>query len=152
MGANIRRTIALSSDPVTLPISASLSASPACPLWAIGYPSKTVMMFEGVPGVFRRIAGIAPPNIAPTYEPSMRYIPGSDDMPNVNGSSIAMADGAFSPGRAPSTTPANTPMFIMIIFSRVNIVLRIPNKSIDHPPSKSALRVPTRCTIASSMP
>ena len=41
-------------------------ALPAIPFLAIGYPSNVVLTAEGVPGVARRIAGIAPPNMAPT--------------------------------------------------------------------------------------
>ena len=41
-------------------------ALPARPFFAIGYPSKVVLTADGVPGVASRIAGMAPPNMAPT--------------------------------------------------------------------------------------
>jgi hypothetical protein len=134
-GANMRRAIALRKDPPTLPISDNFRASPACPLCAIGYPSKIVIMAEGWPGVLRRIAGIAAPNVDPTYVPSKRYNPGRDSIPKVNGSNIAKAVGAFNPGKAPMTTPANMPTFIIKIFCKVKIVLKIPTQSINGPPN-----------------
>ena len=46
-------------------VNAAVKASPACPFWAIGCPSKVVATDQGSPGILNRIEVIAPPNSAP---------------------------------------------------------------------------------------
>ena len=40
-------------------------ARPASPFSAMGPPSNTVEMEEGVPGIFKRMAEISPPEMPP---------------------------------------------------------------------------------------
>ena len=46
-------------------VNAAVSASPARPCCAIGYPSKVVATDQGSPGMLNRIEVMAPPNSAP---------------------------------------------------------------------------------------
>jgi hypothetical protein len=47
------------------PVNAEVSASPALPCWAIGWPSKVVATLQASPGMLKRMEVIAPPNSAP---------------------------------------------------------------------------------------
>ena len=46
-------------------VNAAVSASPARPCWAMGWPSNVVATDQGSPGILNRIEVIAPPNSAP---------------------------------------------------------------------------------------
>ena len=47
-----------------MPSASARSGRPDC---AIGYPSKVVMIEDGVPGMRNRVAEIRPPDTDPTY-------------------------------------------------------------------------------------
>ena len=53
--------------PAPAPVLAGHSAVRASPCFDIGYPSKVVMMEDGVPGMRKRVAEIRPPDTDPTY-------------------------------------------------------------------------------------
>ena len=53
---------------------ANLSARLASPRLAMGWPSIAVAAASGVPGLFNRIAGIAPPEVPPLLTPTRKAI------------------------------------------------------------------------------
>ena len=57
--------ITANSAPTNDEVNAAVSASPAWPFCAIGWPSKVVATDHGSPGILNRIEVIAPPNSAP---------------------------------------------------------------------------------------
>jgi hypothetical protein len=64
-GARKVMTITAKKAPMNEEVNAAVSASPARPRWAIGWPSKVVATDHGSPGMLNRIEVIAPPNSAP---------------------------------------------------------------------------------------
>ena len=93
-----------------LPIVESPKARPGCPiLFAIGQPSSVVAADAGVPGVFKRIAEMLPPQIAPQYTPSSMMIPCTPSKANVSGYKSAIPIFTESPGIAPIRMPAPVP-------------------------------------------
>ncbi len=53
------------SAPTKDEVKAAVSASPALPCCAIGWPSKVVATDHGSPGMLNKIDVMAPPNNAP---------------------------------------------------------------------------------------
>ena len=64
-GATSVIMITANSAPTNDEVNAAVSASPALPCCAIGWPSKVVATDHGSPGMLNRIDVIAPPNSAP---------------------------------------------------------------------------------------
>ena len=60
------RKTALANPPKTEKNTPAPRALPASPFSAIGPPSKTVVIEDGVPGILSKIALIMPPEIPPT--------------------------------------------------------------------------------------
>ena len=58
-------TMTANSAPTKDDVNAAVSASPALPFCAIGWPSKVVATDHGSPGMLNRIEVMAPPNSAP---------------------------------------------------------------------------------------
>ena len=79
----------------------TLTARPPSPLNAIGCPSKVVGTDAGVPGIFRRIAVISPPEMDPMYIPNKRAIPFTIPMLYVTGRASAIPIEEVIPGAAP---------------------------------------------------
>jgi hypothetical protein len=75
----------------------------------MGPPSKTVATDAGVPGIFKRIAEIKPPEMPPIYNPINREIPLIADIPKDNGRNRHTAITADKPGMEPKMMPMNTP-------------------------------------------
>jgi hypothetical protein len=57
--------ITANSAPTKEDVNAAVSASPARPCCAMGWPSKVVATDHGSPGILNRIDVMAPPNNAP---------------------------------------------------------------------------------------
>ena len=85
------------------------NARPASPFSAIGPPSKTVEIEDGVPGILRRIAEIKPPEIPPMYKPTRRAIPLVASRLNVIGRKRTTAIVALRPGTDPKIIPIIVP-------------------------------------------
>ena len=64
-GANPNKSIAPNVPPINELIAAIVSALPAFPALARGYPSKLVATVPATPGAFISIQEVAPPKIAP---------------------------------------------------------------------------------------
>ena len=64
-GARNVTTMTAKSAPKKEEVNAAVSASPARPCCASGYPSKVVATDHGSPGMLKRIEVMAPPNNAP---------------------------------------------------------------------------------------
>ena len=64
-GATSVITMTANSAPTNDEVKAAVSASPAWPFCAIGWPSKVVATDHGSPGMLNRIEVMAPPNSAP---------------------------------------------------------------------------------------
>ena len=64
-GATSVITMTANSAPTNDEVKAAVSASPALPCCAIGWPSKVVATDHGSPGMLNRIEVMAPPNSAP---------------------------------------------------------------------------------------
>ena len=64
-GATSVIMITANSAPTNEEVNAAVSASPALPCCAIGWPSKVVATDQGSPGMLNRTDVIAPPNSAP---------------------------------------------------------------------------------------
>ena len=64
-GATSVMTITANRAPTKDDVKAAVSASPALPCCAIGWPSKVVATDHGSPGILNRIEVMAPPNSAP---------------------------------------------------------------------------------------
>ena len=86
------------------------SAFPASPLSAIGPPSNTVEMEDGVPGIFSRMAEISPPEIPPSYKPTRSEIPFIGVIPKDIGRNRTTAIVADRPGIEPNMIPTITPI------------------------------------------
>ena len=87
-------------------------ALPASPLSAIGPPSNTVAMEEGVPGIFSRMAEIRPPDMPPRYKPTSSEMPFMGSMPKDMGKNRISAMVELRPGMEPKMMPITTPMKI----------------------------------------
>jgi hypothetical protein len=85
------------------------NAFPASPLSAMGPPSKTVAIEDGVPGIFNKIAEINPPEIPPKYSPTKRAIPFIGIIPKDMGKNNTTAIVADNPGIEPKIIPITTP-------------------------------------------
>ena len=98
----------------------------ACPRFVIGYPSRVVSIASGVPGVLNRIAGTAPPTVAPFMTPTRNPNTGnSADSENPNteiriGRDTAIRKGPLRPGVAPVTIPARNPVTIIRIVTGIS--------------------------------
>jgi hypothetical protein len=66
-------TQAKSAPKVDAPIPRP-SARPAMPAFAIGWPSKVVITFAGVPGMRSSVAEMRPPVIDPVYIDTRRFM------------------------------------------------------------------------------
>ena len=99
----------LNKDPMAEYKIPAPSAFPASPLSAIGPPSNTVAMEEGVPGIFNKIAEINPPEIPPMYSPISNEIPLVGSRPKDKGRNRTTAMVADSPGMDPKMIPTTTP-------------------------------------------
>jgi hypothetical protein len=88
---------------------ATLIAAPASPFLARGCPSNPVAIEEGVPGMFRRIADIEPPNTAATKIAIKKKKDASDGKPKVRGVNMARVMVEVSPGIEPKTSPIEVP-------------------------------------------
>lgn len=114
-GAQVNSTRSEKVSPETEAKCAVRSARPACPLRAMGWPSSVVIIASGVPGVLNRIAGTAPPTVAPFITPTRKPSTGSSASgvkPKIDsriGSDTAIRNGPASPGVAPPTTPTRKP-------------------------------------------
>ena len=64
-GAASVMTMTANSAPTNDEVKAAVSASPAWPFCAIGWPSNVVATDHGSPGMLNRIEVMAPPNSAP---------------------------------------------------------------------------------------
>ena len=64
-GATSVIMITANSAPTNDDVNAAVSASPALPARAIGWPSNVVATDHGSPGMLNRIDVMAPPNSAP---------------------------------------------------------------------------------------
>lgn len=83
-----------------------------CPnhqFWAIGYPSKTVVKDDGVPGTPIRIAEIRPPEQPPTNIPMNEANAWMEVMVNVKGIARVRAMEPESPGTQPNIKPTTDP-------------------------------------------
>ena len=87
-------------------------AFPASPCSAIGPPSKTVAIDDGVPGILSNIAEINPPEIPPRYNPTSREIPSTVGSPKDNGKNNTIAIVEDNPGIDPKIMPIITPNVI----------------------------------------
>jgi hypothetical protein len=85
---------------------------PASPLSAIGPPSSTVAIEDGVPGILSNMADIRPPDIPPMYKPISREIPFIGLMPKDMGRNKTTAIVADKPGMEPKIIPTITPNVI----------------------------------------
>ena len=94
---------------MTLAYSAIFVALSGRPFRASGNPSSAVAAASGVPGVFIRIAGIAPPNSPPFMIPTRNEIATNGSMTKVKGMAIAIAITGPMPGIAPTIWPIATP-------------------------------------------
>ena len=65
MGAKSIKPIVARKAPKKDATPDNTKASPAFPCFAIGYPSKVVIIAGSSPGIFRSIEEIRPPYIAP---------------------------------------------------------------------------------------
>jgi hypothetical protein len=89
-------------------------ALPASPLSAIGPPSRTVAIDDGVPGILSNIADISPPDIPPMYKPINNEIPFIGVIPKDMGRNKTTAMVADNPGMDPKIIPTITPNVISI--------------------------------------
>ena len=64
-GAARVMTMTANSAPTKEEVNAAVSASPAWPFCAMGWPSKVVATDHGSPGMLNRMEVMAPPNSAP---------------------------------------------------------------------------------------
>ena len=109
-GEKMIKQIALNTPPNVEPKVDKPKALPGCfNFVAMGYPSSVVATDAGVPGVFKRIAEIDPPYIAPQYIPSNIRIPPTPWNANVRGNNRAIPILTESPGMAPIRIPAPVP-------------------------------------------
>ena len=69
-------------------------------------------MEEAVPGIFKRIAEIKPPEIPPIYTATSVFIPMDGVILKVRGKNKATAMDAESPGMEPNIIPTATPAII----------------------------------------
>ena len=76
LGAANSNTNALNVPPTNDAYNAIVNAFSGLPFFVIGYPSRSVAAFAGVPGVLIRIAVIEPPYVPPQYNPRHRRIAG----------------------------------------------------------------------------
>ena len=107
IGEKMIKQIALKIPPNVEPNVDKPSARPGCfNFVAIGYPSRVVATDAGVPGVFKRIAEMDPPYIAPQYIPRSIRIPPTPWKANVSGNKSAIPMFTESPGIAPIRIPA----------------------------------------------
>src|SRR5262249_25854970 len=98
------------SAPTNEEVNAAVSASPALPFCAIGWPSNVVATDHGSPGMLKRMEVMAPPNSAPQYMHDSRMIADVGDMVKVSGSRIATPLAPPSPGSTPMITPNTMPI------------------------------------------
>ena len=84
----------------------------ACPLAAMGAPSKQVATELGVPGILIRMAEIRPPEIAPMYRLISRHMVLVLSMVKTMDMNTEMASVALMPGIAPKTIPTAVPRTI----------------------------------------
>ena len=114
-GAQSTSTISETVSPLAEAMWATRSALLASPRCAMGKPSSVVMYASGVPGVLKRIAGTAPPTVAPFIMPMRKPSTGSrasSEKPKMEmsiGSAIAIAMGPARPGVAPTVMPSRKP-------------------------------------------
>ena len=98
-------------------VNAAVKASPACPFWAIGWPSKVVATDHGSPGMMNSTEVIAPPNKAPQEMQDSMMIAEVGDIEKVSGSRIATPFAPPSPGSTPMMTPSRMPTTITMILN-----------------------------------
>ena len=87
-------------------------ALPASPLSHIGCPSKHVATEAGVPGIFKRMAEIRPPEQLPIYSAISNAIQVTESRTNVRGRNRIMAITVVMPGKAPNMMPMIVPIII----------------------------------------
>ena len=104
-------------------------ACAALPCSVIGKPSKVVAIAAGVPGMFNRIAGIAPPYIDPLYSPAMRPRATNGLRPKDSGIRIARPMVVVRPGSAPMTIPTNVPTIMASRLSHAVSAMAAPIRS-----------------------
>ena len=90
------------------------SARPGRPPFAIGNPSRVVMIEAGVPGIRSRVAVINPPLTEPTYMATNSANAYCGSMPKVSGTASEIAMAPVNPGTAPTSTPPITPTQIQM--------------------------------------
>ena len=98
------------SAPTKDEVKAAVSASPALPFCAMGWPSNVVATDHGSPGMLNRIDVMAPPNSAPQYMQDSRMMADVGDMLKVSGSRIATPLAPPRPGSTPMMTPSTIPI------------------------------------------
>ena len=104
-------------------------ALPASPLSAMGPPSKTVEMEEGVPGIFSKTAEIQPPEIPPMYQPIRSEMPSTGDKPKDIGRNRTTAIVAERPGIDPKMIPTTTPSSVTRRQVGDKITAKIPSST-----------------------
>src|SRR6478735_5660392 len=107
------------SAPTKDEVKAAVSASPAWPFCAIGWPSKVVATDHGSPGMLNRIEVMAPPNSAPQEMQDKRMIAEVGGMLKVSGNRMATPLAPPRPGSTPMMTPSTTPVNISTRFISV---------------------------------
>ena len=105
---NIRARMPI-TEPMKLYRMPTPSALPASPFSAMGPPSKTVEMEDGVPGIFSKMAEIRPPEMPPMYRPTSRARPLVTSMLKVRGRNRTTAMVADRPGMEPKMMPIMVP-------------------------------------------
>ena len=116
-GSNAAKTIMLNRVPSPDAVAAIPKARPPSPFWVMGNPSNVVQTFAMVPGVFKRIAGTAPPVLAVPIIPANTYMATSGSHPKVNGMISVIAMTLPNPGITPNTTPSVVPRRIAPIIA-----------------------------------
>ena len=109
-GAARVMTMTANSAPTKDEVKAAVSASPALPFCAMGWPSNVVATDHGSPGMLNRIDVMAPPNSAPQYMQDSRMMADVGDMLKVSGSRIATPLAPPRPGSTPMMTPSTIPI------------------------------------------
>src|SRR4029079_17489865 len=85
-GATSVIMITANSAPTNDDVNAAVSASPACPFCAIGWPSNVVATDQGSPGMLNSTDVMAPPNSAPQQMHDSMMIAEVGDMLKASGS------------------------------------------------------------------
>jgi hypothetical protein len=98
--------------PINDAVTPRPNARPGLPDFAIGYPSKVVMMDAGVPGILNKVAVISPPLTDPTYIDTNRINADSPLIENVRGKVRAINIAPVNPGMAPTMIPRLVPTAI----------------------------------------